>query len=142
MRFQKNLFNKGYILLKAGRISNGALSVLKHIYHYQLSYFTVGDCHRFRNEVLLGLWKQFLENIAAGKLQLKPPPPFRSIFELYSIFQASERPHEPPRYFPNSHPDLQYLITTNFSNPAESEKYQLVKKKDEYLLREYLISRQ
>ncbi|KAF3315592.1 hypothetical protein TWF173_003506 [Orbilia oligospora] len=137
----KNLLNKGYILLKAGLVWNGAQSVLKHLYHYQLSYFSIDECHQFRNAVLLGFWKQFLENIASGSPRLEPLP-FDSIIELFCVLQGFERPHEPPRYFPNSHPDLQYLVTTNFSTPIELEKYKLVRKEDEYLLQEYLISRQ
>ncbi|KAK6516290.1 hypothetical protein TWF506_006199 [Arthrobotrys conoides] len=137
----KNWLNKGYILLKAGRIWNGAQSVLKYLYHYQLGCFPIDECHQFRNAVLLGFWKQFLEHIASGKPQLEPPQPFNSISELFGVLQAFEKPHEPARYFPNSHPDLQYLVMTNFSNPLESEKYQLVRKEDEYL-QEYLLSRQ
>ncbi|KAF3135713.1 hypothetical protein TWF569_009648 [Orbilia oligospora] len=137
----KNWLNKGYILLKAGLVWNGAQSVLKYLYQYELGRFSIDECHRFRNAVLLGFWKQFLENIASGNPRLEPLP-FNSILELFCLLQAFERPHEPPKYFPNSHPDLQYLVTTNFSTPIELEKYKPVRKEDGYLLQEYLISRQ
>ncbi|KAK6357568.1 hypothetical protein TWF718_001876 [Orbilia javanica] len=136
----RNWLNKGYILLNAGRIASGAQLVLRHIYH--LSCFTIDQCHRYRNDVLLGLWKQFMANIAAGESRSLVPPPFSTISEFFGVFLAFENPHEPPRYFPNSHPDVQYLITTNFSDPHESKKYQLLKSEDEQILQKHLTSRQ
>ncbi|KAK6362787.1 hypothetical protein TWF730_000242 [Orbilia blumenaviensis] len=128
----KSWINKGYILLKAGIIHNGAQWILKGI--YQSGHFTLDECHRFRNELLLGYWKQFLQN-------LKAPAPFANPSELFGVLQAFEKPHDPPKYFPDSHQDLQYLVMTSFSNSWESGKYQLVKQNDTYVYQEYLVAR-
>ncbi|KAK6509007.1 hypothetical protein TWF481_003773 [Arthrobotrys musiformis] len=144
----KNWTNKGYILLnsKAGKmIWKGAQYVLKHVYQSGFSYGTLDECHKFRNQVLLAIWQSFLRNISAGpgrEPQLLPPEPFSSITGLFGVLKAFESPHEPPKYFANSHPDIQFLITTNYSTSLESEKYSLIRKEDESIRRAYLESRQ
>ncbi|KAK6536006.1 hypothetical protein TWF281_000252 [Arthrobotrys megalospora] len=135
----QNWLNKGRALLNAGRIwDSGAQSALKYMYH--CTYYTIDDCHRFRNEVLIGHWRQFLRNVAEERPH--PPQPFASAAELFSIIQAFEKPREPPRYLPNLHPELQWLITTNFSTTFEPEEYQLVKREDVDVCQEYLSARQ